>query len=37
MNVAIPFQAHPHAFWLILGLALFSVVGFTFFWRYKRW
>ncbi|HBZ00207.1 MAG TPA: divalent metal ion transporter [candidate division Zixibacteria bacterium] len=37
MNVAIPFQAHPHAFWLILGLALFSVIGFTFFWRYKRW
>jgi magnesium transporter len=37
MNVTIPLQQHPHAFWFILGLALISVLGFTFFWRYKRW
>jgi magnesium transporter len=37
MNVTIPMQQHPHAFWLILGLALISVMGFAFFWRYKRW
>lgn len=37
MNVGIPMARHPQAFWLILGLALMSVVGFTLFWRYKRW
>jgi magnesium transporter len=37
MNVGIPMARHPQAFWLILGLALLSVVGFTLFWRYKRW
>jgi magnesium transporter len=37
MNVGIPMARHPQAFWLILGLALLSVVGFSLFWRYKRW
>jgi len=37
MNVAIPLARHPLAFWIILGLALLSVMGFISFWRYKRW
>ncbi len=37
MNVTIPMQAHPHAFWIIMGLALLSVIGFISFWRFKRW
>jgi len=37
MNVAIPLAKNPLAFWIILGLALLSVMGFIFFWRYKRW
>ncbi len=37
MNVSIPMQRHPHAFWIIMGLALVSCIGFIFFWRYKRW
>jgi magnesium transporter len=37
MNVKIPLMAHPHAFWIIMGLAIFSVVSFLLFWRYKKW
>lgn len=37
MNVTIPLQKHPNAFWLILTLALMSVIGFMAFWRYKKW
>ena len=37
MNVTIPLEQHPMAFWIILGMALLSVLGFIVFWRYKRW
>jgi magnesium transporter len=37
MNVRIPIQDHPLAFWIIMGLALVSVVGFMLFWRFKKW
>ena len=37
MNVHSPIQEHPHAFWLIMGLALLAVLGFMGLWRYKRW
>jgi magnesium transporter len=37
MNVSIPLEKHPFAFFIILGLALVSVMGFMFFWRYKKW
>lgn len=37
MNVRIPMEDHPWAFWMVLGLALFSVMGFFLFWRYKKW
>jgi magnesium transporter len=38
MNVTLPFGLREHpAFWIILGLAGISVLGFMLFWKYKRW
>ena len=38
MNVTLPFGLSEHpAFWVIMGLAAVSVVGFFFFWKYKKW
>jgi magnesium transporter len=38
MNVTLPFGLREHpAFWVILGLAGISVVGFFIFWKYKKW
>jgi len=37
MNVGIPFSWHPSAFWMVMGLALVSVVAFMLFWRFKKW
>jgi magnesium transporter len=37
MNVAIPLAKHPHAFWIIMTLALVSVVIFMVLWRRKKW
>ena len=38
MNVTLPFGLREHpAFWVIMGLAAVSVVGFFFFWKYKKW
>jgi magnesium transporter len=37
MNVRIPIQEHPLAFWMIIGFALVSVAGFMVFWRLKKW
>ncbi len=37
MNVHIPLQEHPFAFFIIMGLALLSVVTFLSFWRFRRW
>ncbi len=37
MNVDIPIQEHPLAFWIIMGMALVSVVVFMILWRFKRW
>ncbi len=37
MNVSIPLQHHPSAFWVIMTLAVSAVAGFLVFWRYKRW
>jgi magnesium transporter len=37
MNVRIPIQGHPLAFWIIMGFALVSVAVFMVFWRYKKW
>jgi magnesium transporter len=37
MNVSIPMQHYPYAFWIIMALALISVLTFMFFWRLKKW
>ncbi|MFH1213917.1 MAG: magnesium transporter CorA family protein [Candidatus Neomarinimicrobiota bacterium] len=37
MNVKIPFQQLPFAFYIIMGMALISVVSFMFFWKKKKW
>jgi magnesium transporter len=37
MNVKIPVQERPDAFWIILGLAGFSVGLFLALWHYKKW
>jgi magnesium transporter len=37
MNVGIPLQDHPFAFYIIMGLAIVSVLGFITFWRHKKW
>jgi magnesium transporter len=36
MNVAVPFQKHDHAFWVILLLSLFSMVSVLLFWKFKK-
>ncbi|MCL5271155.1 MAG: magnesium transporter CorA family protein [bacterium] len=37
MNVGIPMQHHPFAFYIIMGIAMVSVLAFIFFWRYRKW
>jgi magnesium transporter len=37
MNVAIPLQKWPFAFWVIMGMAVASVAIFMALWRYKKW
>ncbi len=37
MNVGIPLAKHPHAFGIIMGLALLSVCFVVFYWRYRKW
>lgn len=37
MNVGIPMQHHPFAFWIIMGLGLLAMFGFLAFLRIKRW
>lgn len=37
MNVTIPLQKHPYAFWIIMFLAVASVIGTIGYWRYKKW
>lgn len=36
MNVKIPFQTWPSAFWLVMAMAAVSVVLLLAFWRYKK-
>jgi magnesium transporter len=35
MNVTIPLQQHPYAFFIIMGLAVLSVLSFLTIWRYR--
>jgi magnesium transporter len=37
MNVGMPLQGNPLAFWIIMGMALTAVAVFMGLWRYKRW
>jgi len=37
MNVGLPFQTHPLAFYIVMALALVSVLMFLLVWRRKRW
>ncbi|MBM3294134.1 MAG: magnesium transporter CorA family protein [Candidatus Aminicenantes bacterium] len=37
MNVKIPLARIPFAFWIIMGLAAVSVVGFLLFWKFRKW
>ena len=37
MNVRLPMQDYPHSFWMIMAIALLSVLGFMSLWRYKKW
>jgi magnesium transporter len=37
MNVGIPFEKHPFAFWIIMTIAASSVFGFFLIWRHKKW
>ena len=37
MNVKIPIQDHPYAFWIIIGLAATSVAGLVVYLRIKKW
>ncbi len=36
MNVAIPVQKHPQAFWIILAIAFAAMFGFFFIWRMRK-
>lgn len=37
MNVKIPLAGVHSAFYIIMGFAMMSVLGFMFFWRWKKW
>jgi magnesium transporter len=36
MNVAMPLQHHPMAFWIIMGISLLSTLVVIVFWKYKK-
>jgi len=37
MNVPIPMQHHPHAFWIVMALSFLSMVAVFLIWKYKKW
>ena len=37
MNVALPMEHHPDAFWMLLGLGIISVWLVMLYWRHKNW
>ncbi|HRU42910.1 MAG TPA: magnesium transporter CorA family protein [Spirochaetota bacterium] len=37
MNVGIPMQDKPFAFWVIMGLSAVSIILTSIFWKLKRW
>ncbi len=37
MNVALPYDHHPHAFWIVSGVTVATMIGFIFYFKNKRW
>jgi magnesium transporter len=37
MNVAIPMQYHPNAFWMVIGFAVLSVWITIIYWKHRQW
>ena len=37
MNVMIPLQDHPQAFWMVMGLAIMSVWLTAIYWKHRNW
>lgn len=37
MNVNIPFQGSPYAFWIVMGFSMTAMLGFLVLWRVKKW
>ena len=37
MNVMIPLQEHPQAFWMVMGLAIMSVWLTAIYWKHRNW
>lgn len=37
MNVALPLEHHPNAFWMLMGLCVISVWLVMIFWKHKNW
>jgi magnesium transporter len=37
MNVALPYDHHPQAFWIVSGLTISIMLGFVAYFRSKRW
>jgi magnesium transporter len=37
MNVNLPFDHHPQAFWIVSGITLTSMIGFVIYFRRKKW
>ena len=37
MNVVLPMERHPDAFWMLMGLGLVSVWLVMIYWRHKNW
>jgi len=37
MNVTIPLEGHPHAFWIIAGMAGVSAATVAVLWRKYHW
>ena len=37
MNILLPFQEHPNAFWIVTGIIGSAILGFILFFRSRRW
>ena len=37
MNISLPFQQHPQAFWIVLGIMTVSIILMLWFFKNKKW